>query len=326
MRFRFEKTFVTIRTELLAHFTEHGMPPDAALDCNVPGGKLSRRNSVVDIVKILKGRLLIDDEYLKAAVLGWSIGFLQAVFLVSDDFMDGSISRRGQLCWYCRDDVGTIAIKDALLLEGIIYRMLHAHFRDLIYEVTHMTEMGQLVDLITAPQNKVDLSKFSLDRHRLIVTYKTAFYSFYLPISMAMLICGISSDPSDPSDPYKLASRILLPLGEYFQLQDDYLNFVGTPEQIGKVGTDIVDNKCSWCINVALNANYGRKNPECERCVKDVLEEVGIHARYEEYEDTHGRISALIDELPEIWSMPGEAAVRREVFRTFLENFYKRKK
>ena len=29
MRLRFERTFVTICTELLAHFTEHGMPPDA---------------------------------------------------------------------------------------------------------------------------------------------------------------------------------------------------------------------------------------------------------------------------------------------------------
>lgn len=101
MRFRFERTFVTIRTELLAHFTEHGIPPDAvnwyrrvsllsyiaqnmclsftlkALDYNVPGGKLSRGNSVVDIVRILKGRLLTDDEYLKAAVLGWSVEFVR---------------------------------------------------------------------------------------------------------------------------------------------------------------------------------------------------------------------------------------------------------
>jgi farnesyl diphosphate synthase len=30
--------------------------------------------------------------------------------------------------------------------------------------MTHLTEMGQLVDLITAPEDEVDLSKFSLDK------------------------------------------------------------------------------------------------------------------------------------------------------------------
>jgi farnesyl diphosphate synthase len=31
--------------------------------------------------------------------------------------------------------------------------------------MTHLTEMGQLVDLITAPEDEVDLSKFSLDKY-----------------------------------------------------------------------------------------------------------------------------------------------------------------
>jgi len=30
--------------------------------------------------------------------------------------------------------------------------------------MSHLTEMGQLVDLITAPEDAVDLSKFSLDK------------------------------------------------------------------------------------------------------------------------------------------------------------------
>jgi len=41
----------------------------------------------------------------------------------------------------------------------------------------------------------VDLDKYTLDNYMRIVTYKTAFYSFYLPIACGMLLAGIS-DPA----------------------------------------------------------------------------------------------------------------------------------
>jgi hypothetical protein len=95
-RKRFEDVWGVIRTELLAHFEAQGMPIEARewykrvslplplaiefdcrsvqnLDYNTPGGKLNRGMSVVDSVQILRGRLLTDDEYLKAAILGWCI-------------------------------------------------------------------------------------------------------------------------------------------------------------------------------------------------------------------------------------------------------------
>lgn len=54
---------------------------------------------------------------------------LQAYFLVADDMMDGSITRRGQPCWYLVEAVGGIAINDSFMLEGAIYRLLRAHCR-----------------------------------------------------------------------------------------------------------------------------------------------------------------------------------------------------
>lgn len=97
-------------------------------------------------------------------------------------------------------------------------------------------------------------------RHQQIVIYKTAYYSFYLPVALGMRYAGIYSDEA-----YATALSILIPIGEYFQIQDDYLDCYGTPEQIGKIGTDILDNKCSWNINVALQ----RAN-EQQRKVLDV--------------------------------------------------------
>ena len=121
--------------------------------------------------------------------------------------------------------------------------------------MTLQTELGQLIDLLTAPENSVDLSKFSLEKHRFIVTYKTAFYSFYLPVALAMFMAG-TADPKD----LEQARDVLIPLGEYFQIQDDFLDCYGDPEVIGKIGTDIRDNKCSWLINKALaKANAGQR-------------------------------------------------------------------
>jgi farnesyl diphosphate synthase len=200
--------------------------------------------------------------------------------------------------------------------------------------------MGQLVDLITAPEDSVDLAKFSLDRHKTIVVYKTAIYSFYLPVALALLVCGFPVEKNIESDPdyYKLASDILLPLGEYFQIQDDYLDYSAEPELLGKIGTDIMDNKCSWCINTALkyanptqrtilDANYGRKDADAEARVKEVFHQLRLDKHYEEYEaQAYNRINALIDAVPEVTSPCGEAVLRRAVFRTFLEKIYKRTK
>ncbi len=44
-----------------------------SLDYNILGGKLNRGMSVVDTVEILKGRALTSDEYMQAAMLGWSV-------------------------------------------------------------------------------------------------------------------------------------------------------------------------------------------------------------------------------------------------------------
>ncbi|KAI0730555.1 farnesyl-diphosphate synthase [Earliella scabrosa] len=358
-RTKFEAVFPVLCEELLAYLKQEGTPADAIawfrrnLGYNVPGGKLNRGLSVVDSLEIIKGRELSEDEYFKAALLGWCIELLQASFLVSDDMMDQCVTRRGQPCWYRVEGVGLTATNDAFMLEASIYFLLKKHFRtesyyvhllDLFHETTFKTEIGQLLDLITAPEGAVDLTKFSLARHRQIVTYKTAYYSFYLPVALAMHMCGIplNASPSNQSspDPYALAQTILIPLGEYFQVQDDFLDFAASPAVLGKRGTDIVDGKCSWCVNVALahatpeqravlEVNYGRRDVKAEERVKALYEEVGVRERYREYEEeAYERIVRLIEGVPEVGD-DGEGGVvrlKREVFVAFLEKIHGREK
>lgn len=174
----------------------------------------------------------------------------------------------------------------------------------------------------------------------MIVIYKTAYYSFYLPVALAMYMSGVPLSytlSGKTIQPYELAKSILIPLGEYFQIQDDFLDFSGTPEQIGKIGTDIIDNKCSWCINTALavatpeqrkilDDNYGRKGKEEEARVKEVFEAVGVRERYAEYEQgVYTKLTDAINAIPE-GEKDQQGVLRREVFTSFLLKIYKRTK
>lgn len=53
----------------------------------MPGGKLNRGMSVVDTVEILKGRSLTENEYLKAAVLGWCVELASLNFIIEQNAM-----------------------------------------------------------------------------------------------------------------------------------------------------------------------------------------------------------------------------------------------
>lgn len=111
-------------------------------------------------------------------------------------------------------------------------------------------------------------------------------------------------------------------------LQDDYLDCYGDEKTIGKIGTDIQDNKCSWLVVQALQrctpaqralleANYGRNDPKCVAAVKALYLELKlpeVFARYED--DAYKQLQAAIAR---------STAVPAAVFQMFLSKIFKRK-
>ncbi|KAN0080729.1 Isoprenoid synthase domain containing protein [Elaphomyces granulatus] len=338
----FEAIWPTLSEDILAQVKEYGVPDPAitwfekSLQYNTPGGKLNRGLSVPDTALVLLNRTLNEEEFKDLCTLGWLTELLQAFFLVSDDVMDNSITRRGQPCWYRQPGVGMIAINDSFMLEASIYVILRKHFRshpayidlvELFQDITFKTELGQLCDLITAPEDNVNLDNFSLDKYMFIVTYKTAYYSFYLPVVLALYYLQLAT----PSN-LRQAHDILIPLGQYFQTQDDYLDAFGDPAVIGKIGTDIQDNKCSWVINQTLRlctaeqrkileAAYGRKDGELEAKVKVIYEELQIAEVYKKHEEK--TVKELRDKIATVDESEG---LKKDVFEAFLSKIYKRSK
>lgn len=308
------------------------------LEYNVKGGKMNRGLMVIEsgaVIMKAQGREPTEDDLKKLAILGWCIEWLQAWLLVADDFMDSSETRRGQVCWYKKEGVDEIAINDAFLIEMLVYRVLKRHFWmepyymdlvDLFMETTFQTECGQLLDLQC---KNVTLQDFTYSRWELIVKYKTAFYSFYLPVALGMQVAGIREQAA-----YDAVREPLLLMGVYFQAQDDYLDAFAPPETLGKIGTDIQDKKCGWLFVQAyhqlcspeqkayLDEHYGKckvQTPE-EQKIKDIYKEVGLERKYTDYE------TKSFQDILAFKNQVQEANVPWEIIEIFLKKVYKRTK
>lgn len=339
LKFRqvFDDLFETIIADIESNYD---LPADAitylrkVVSYNVPHGKLNRGLAVFQCYKAFKSDSSIPDkdEY-RANILGWCVEFLQAFFLVADDIMDDSLTRRGQPCFYRLPEIGLNAINDAIILETMLYRVLrikfgddpvYPHLVDLFRDISYTTELGQMLDLTSQDPGVVDLDRFTEQTLTRIYRYKTSHYTFYLPVALGMRLAGVSDQKC-----YDTAKSICLKMGHYFQAQDDYLDAFGDPKITGKVGTDIEDNTCTWLIVQALKmvdveqrtileANYGRKDSLCAQRVKDVYRDLGLPNKFIDFEkESYASLRANIDAVD---FMPTGA------FDFLLSKIYKRDK
>lgn len=249
------------------------------------------------------------------------------------------LCRRGQPCWYRLPKIGMIGINDAFLLQAHIYKILKVYFADKSYygqllelfnETTWQTELGQLLDLTSQPlpgAGEIDLDRFTIERYKKIVEYKTAYYSFYLPVACALILTGHATQEA-----MDVSKQILVEMGEYFQIQDDYLDAYADPSVLGKIGTDVEDNKCSWLVVQALakaspeevavlKANYGKHDPAAVAVVKDLYKKLDLEELFKQYEaDSYASLTKQIEEACPKVNLP------QSVYTALLGKIYKRAK
>lgn len=316
--------------------SQFDVPPSAvarirrSLEYNVPHGKLNRGLAV----RACHAAFAQDSTGASDAhLLGWCVELLQAFFLVADDIMDDSKTRRGQPCFYRVPDIGLAAINDSLMLEAMIFRVLRLRFKshpayvhlvELFMDITYTTELGQMLDLTSNTQGQLELERFNEEMLARIYKYKTSHYSFYLPVALGMRLAGVEEE-----EKYAVAKKICLELGYYFQAQDDVLDCFGDPEVTGKVGTDIEECTCTWLVVRALERvtpeqrkileeNYGCKEPEKVGKVKNLYRELKLEEVFAEFEKTsHATISTMIGNVK---GMPTDA------FEFLLAKVHKRSK
>ncbi|XP_034940185.1 farnesyl pyrophosphate synthase [Chelonus insularis] len=273
------------------------------LQYNVPNGKKNRALALVYAYrKLVPQDQLTEDNIRLARILGWCAELHQAFLLVEDDVMDHSVTRRGQPCWYLHNNIGLSAINDGLLLEQTLYQLLRMYFKkkpcyvnllECFHDTTLKTIMGQTLDtLSTQFGERPNFNLFTMDRYNAIVKYKTAYYSFVMPVTLAMDFAGIT----DP-EMHRQAKTILLEIGHFFQVQDDYLDCYGDSKRTGKItGTDIKEGKCTWLAVVALQRVtpsqrkifeecYGYNDDEKVARIKQLYDDLGLSTTYAIYEE-----------------------------------------
>jgi farnesyl diphosphate synthase len=138
-----------------------------------------------------------------------------------------------------------------------------------------------------------------------------------------MTLAGVKDHSSEVED-------ILLEMGHFFQIQDDYLDCFGDPKVTGKVGTDIADVKCSWmfvkavqcCENAeqknALLELYGSKREDRVEEVTKIYRNLRLPQIYADYEEnTYKSIVSKVSSLHPIISSAAKPLLTNLINKIF---------
>lgn len=293
-----------LAADVAADVAQLGLPMQALqwidnmFEYTIRGGKMTRGLMVPQVVN---GMGSASDEIMQQArVVGWCIEVLQAAFLVVDDVLDQADMRRGKAAYYRLPHVGMTAVNDGLLLESLAFRLMRHHVRthpsyleltELLRESIFVTECGQLIDLTAPPTTVAQLEeRFTLEQYAKMVQCKTSHYTFYLPVAAGLHLANSATDEA-----LLEARAVCDAIGEYFQVQDDFLDCYGDGNHTGKGNTDIVERKCTWLAVTALElcADDEATKRHLQNCllagdtdrVTEIYDQLGVRHAYAAYEE-----------------------------------------
>ncbi|MFA9289203.1 MAG: polyprenyl synthetase family protein [Weeksellaceae bacterium] len=222
------------------------------LDC-INGGKMWR-GLLVMLGAQMHGKAITPDVFAAAAAME----ILHTSLLIHDDFMDNDFKRRG------KDSVFYHYIKQGKKLNAqnstLYGQALGVCVGDIAFFLAAQIAAEQIEDPVVlremikyasremqfvgaAQMTDVHHGAINLEPDLTTIlqvySYKTAYYSFSLPLSLGALLAGETA-----IEPLYVLGH---DLGIIFQLKDDELGMWGETAEIGKeVGSDIRENKKTW--------------------------------------------------------------------------------
>jgi octaprenyl-diphosphate synthase len=170
--------------------------------------------------------------------------YLHAATLLHDDVVDNADLRRGRpsanTLW---GNAAVVLVGDFLLATSFFLSVLSGNLKILrvLSETTTFMAEGEVLQLINSDNLEISEAEYIE-----VITRKTAIL-----IAAACQIGAIVGDAAE--DQEAAMRRFGLNLGIAFQLRDDYLDYAGTEEEVGKpVGKDLQEGKITLPLIHAL--------------------------------------------------------------------------
>lgn len=308
----------------------------------VPNGKLLRGIQILLSYEMFSSTPTT--EIMNAAA---ALEIMQASVLIQDDFMDNDYTRRGARSVFAQyADIGKEKHATNPLLYGqsmavcvgdigyfLAFEFLNKsstdtnknqRINDLFSREWQLLGAGQMMD--------VDISSYDYDPTEedimTIYTYKTARYSFSLPLMIGAILSDADENIIQKLDSFGQT------LGIIFQIKDDELGLYGDEQTIGKpVGSDIRENKKTLYRSLLMKKSteeekvtikkiFGNKNITDKeiQLVKSIIHSHGID------DDIQKRVETMSKEADSIVDSIQTDEKYKSLLKEFIELNLKRVK